>query len=351
MFTLMKTGLLSVLALLAPFPAAAQRAAPPPAGWAALVRVFDEFAARDSVVGGSVLVMRDGRVQAHHEYGFGDRALGQRVDEGTLFHWASITKTLTAVAVMQLRDRGRLSLDEHATRYLPELTQVHDTFGSIGDITIRMLLSHSAGFQDPTWPYKAGKPWEPFEPVRWEQLVAMMPYQEILFRPGTRYGYSNPAFIYLARIIEQLSGDPYQSYIYKNIWTPLGMTHSYFGATPYPWRRGARTITPCYETAPGGFHSSRTGATSTPESRSPTGAGTPRWATWLAGSRSSPDPRAATPSWRARRSRRCGAPCSRRGTARRRATRSASRSLWCGGMARGSSGTRDTRRGFARSST
>jgi CubicO group peptidase (beta-lactamase class C family) len=233
MFTLMKTALLPVLALLAPLPVAAQRPAPPPPGWAAFIRVFDEFAAHDSVVGGSVLVMRDGRVLAHHESGFGDRALGQRVDEGTLFHWASITKTLTAVAVMQLRDRGRLSLDDPVTRYLPELTQMHDTFGSIGDITIRMLLSHSAGLQDPTWPYKAGKPWEPFEPVRWEQLVAMMPYQEILFRPGTRYGYSNPAFIYLARIIEQVSGDPYQSYIYKNIWTPLGMTHSYFGATPY----------------------------------------------------------------------------------------------------------------------
>src|SRR5438445_13332028 len=112
---------------------------------------------------------------------------------------------------MQLRQRGGLSLDDRVTAHRPELAQVHDTFGAIGDITIRMLLSHSAGFQDPTWPYKAGKPWEPFEPARWEQLAAMMPYQEILFRPGTRYGYSNPAFIYLARTIEQLSGDPSQS--------------------------------------------------------------------------------------------------------------------------------------------
>src|SRR5258707_13758364 len=100
-------------------------------------------------------------------------------------------------------------------------------------ITIRMLLSHSSGFQNPTWPYRRYVSWEPFEPVRWNQLVAMMPYQELLFAPGTRFGYSNPAFIYLARIIEQLSGDPYQSYIYKNIWVPLGMTRSYFAATPW----------------------------------------------------------------------------------------------------------------------
>src|SRR2546430_8591793 len=101
------------------------------------------------------------------------------------------------------------------------------------DVTIRMLLSHSAGFQHPTWPYKAGNPWEPFEPTRLEQLVGMMAYQELAFAPGTRYSYSNPGFIYLARILEQLTGDPYEGYVYKNLWAPIGITHSYFGATPY----------------------------------------------------------------------------------------------------------------------
>src|SRR2546425_4936311 len=85
----METRLVEVLALLACVsPAAAQRVAPsppppPPPGWSAFVRSFDAFAVGDSVVGGSVLVLRDGRVLAHHEYGFADRALGQRVDERT----------------------------------------------------------------------------------------------------------------------------------------------------------------------------------------------------------------------------------------------------------------------------
>jgi CubicO group peptidase (beta-lactamase class C family) len=61
----------------------------------------------------------------------------------------------------------------------------------------------------------------------------MMPYQELHFRPGSRYSYSNPGFIYLARVIEQLSGDPWESYVQKNIFAPLGLAHSYFGATPY----------------------------------------------------------------------------------------------------------------------
>ena len=205
----------------------------PPTRWATFVRAFDAYAAGDSVVGASVLLVTNGRVAAHHEYGAADRALGQRVDTATIYHWASITKTLTAIAILQLRDRGRLSLDDHVTKWIPELRQVHDSFGAVDDITIRMLLSHAAGFQAPTWPWTRGQPWEPFEPTRWEQLVAMMPYEEVLFPPGSRYSYSNPGFIYLARVIEQITGDPWETYVQKNILTPLGLTRSYFGVTPY----------------------------------------------------------------------------------------------------------------------
>ncbi|MDQ6829808.1 MAG: beta-lactamase family protein [Gemmatimonadota bacterium] len=208
-------------------------AAQTPAGWNAFTTMFDSVSAADAIVGASVLIMRDGRVLAHHEYGVADRARNQRVTERTLFHYGSITKTLTAIAIMQLRDRGKLSLDDKITRYVPELRRVHDPYGSIDSITLRMLLSHSAGFQDPTWPYGDGKPWEPFEPTTWEQLVAMMPYQELHFRPGSKFSYSNPGFIYLARVIEQLSGDPWETYIQKNIFAPLALDRSYFGATPY----------------------------------------------------------------------------------------------------------------------
>jgi CubicO group peptidase (beta-lactamase class C family) len=219
--------------------------AAPPLQWVDFTRAFDNYARGDSVVGGGVVLVRDGRTLEHHEYGFGDRAEGERIVEGTIYHWASITKTLTAIAIMQLRDRGRLSLDDRITTYIPELRQVHSRFGPVDQITIRMLLSHSSGFQNPTWPYKSGKPWEPFEPTRWEQLVSMMPYQELEFKPGSQFGYSNPAFIYLARVIEQLTGDPYETYIQKNLWTPLGLSHSYWGATPYHlmrWRSNNYTV-------------------------------------------------------------------------------------------------------------
>jgi CubicO group peptidase (beta-lactamase class C family) len=61
----------------------------------------------------------------------------------------------------------------------------------------------------------------------------MMPYQQLVFAPGTRYGYSNPAFVYLARVIEAITGDPWSVYIQKNIFAPLGLTRSYMGMTPH----------------------------------------------------------------------------------------------------------------------
>ena len=212
---------------------AVQAPAPAPAGWGAFTRTFDTYASGDSVVGAAVLVIRGGRVVARHDYGWADRALSQRADSNSIYHWASITKTLTAIAVMQLVDRNRLSLDDPVTRWIPELRQVHDSFGSMDAVTVGMLLSHSSGLQGPTWPWTRGAPWEPFEPTRWDQLVAMMPYQDLLFAPGARYSYSNPGFIYLARIIEQVTGDPWDRYVQKNILTPLGLRRSYFGATPY----------------------------------------------------------------------------------------------------------------------
>jgi CubicO group peptidase (beta-lactamase class C family) len=105
-------------------------------------------------------------------------------------------------------------------------------------VTLKQLLSHSSGFQGPTWPYRDDdKPWQPFEPTEWAQLVAMMPYQELAFKPGSKFSYSNPAFIYLARVIEKVSGLPYQTYIRRNILTPLGMTHTYFNLTPARLRK------------------------------------------------------------------------------------------------------------------
>jgi CubicO group peptidase (beta-lactamase class C family) len=222
-------GVTVLAALLAAGPLAAQA---PPAGWPGLTRQFDAYVRSDGVVGATLAWVQDGSVVARHHVGMADRAAGQPVTDSTIWHWGSITKTLTAVAVLQLRDQGLLSLDDPVTLRVPELRLIHDGYGSMDAVTIRLLLSHSAGFQNPTWPYGTGASWEPFEPTSWAQLVAMMPWQELRFAPGARYGYSNPAYIYLARILERVTGDPWIAYVQQNLWTPLGMTRSYVNRTP-----------------------------------------------------------------------------------------------------------------------
>ena len=152
----------------------------------------------------------------------GSRDESAPVDDDTIYHWASITKTFTGIAIMQLRDRGLLSLDDPAVKYVPELREVHNPYGDISQVTIRHLMTHSAGFRAGTWPWGGDQPWHPFEPTRWAQVVAMMPYTELQFRPGTKYSYSNPGVIFLGRIIELFSGDDYEVYINKNIFMPLG---------------------------------------------------------------------------------------------------------------------------------
>jgi CubicO group peptidase (beta-lactamase class C family) len=226
----MKTSLAVATALMiAPTAGVAQA----PAGWPEFTRKFQAYADSDQVVGASVVLMKNGRVVGRYDTGFADRDKRVRVDSQTIFHWGSITKSLTAISIMQLRDRGKLSLDDKVMRWVPELRTMHDPFGMMDSITIRMLLAHTAGFQGGTWPYGNNQPWEPFEPTTWNQLVAMMPYQRLLFQPGSRYSYSNPAFVYLARIVEQITGDPWDAYVQKNIFAPLELTRSYFRTTPY----------------------------------------------------------------------------------------------------------------------
>lgn len=194
---------------------------------------YNQKLRQHGIVGSSFMLIHDNQVIAREFYGSANLEKNQPVDEDTIYHWASITKTFTGIAIMQLRDRGLLKLDDPIIKYVPELKEVHNPFGPMEQITIRHLLSHSAGFRDATWPWGGDRDWHPHEPQHWSQLVAMMPYTEILFQPGTKFSYSNPGIIFLGRVIETLTRDDYEVYIDKNIFKPLEMYRSYFDATPY----------------------------------------------------------------------------------------------------------------------
>jgi CubicO group peptidase (beta-lactamase class C family) len=201
--------------------------------WSRVAALYHQRLQQTGIVGSSLMFVKGGQVVHKAFEGYQDAATKRAVDEDTIYHWASITKTFTGVAIMQLRDRGLLSLDDPAIKYVPELRDVHNPFGDMSQVTIRHLMTHSAGFRAGTWPWGGDQPWHPFEPTRWDQIVAMFPYTEILFKPGTQYRYSNPGVVFLGRIIELLSGDDYEIYITKNILMPLGMTHTFFDRAPY----------------------------------------------------------------------------------------------------------------------
>jgi len=222
-----------LVSLVALATAAAAGAAQNAVSNAAAIRSFYESGLqRNGIVGSSLAIVRDGKVVFRDVYGLQGKSPDAPVDDNTAYHWASCTKTLTGIAIMQLRDRGLLSLDDPLVKYIPELAAAHDPFGPISRVTIRHVMAHSGGFRDATWPWR-DQDWQPFEPTEWSQIVAMMPYTDVAFAPGSRFSYSNLGVVFLGEIIERLSGDPYQVYMEKNVLRPLGMDRSYFDRSPY----------------------------------------------------------------------------------------------------------------------
>ena len=210
------------------------------AGWAAVERLYREQVRAAGIVGSSLVLVREGAVAAIADEGYQDLDAKRPVDRDTIYHWASITKTFTGIAIMQLRDRGRLSLDDPIVKYVPEFARVHNPYGDASQVTIRHMMTHTSGLRAPTWPWGGDQPWHPFEPTEWQQLVAMLPYTELNFRPGSKYSYSNPGVVFLGRIIELLAGEDYEVYITKNVLMPLGMHASFFDRAPY-FLRGHRS--------------------------------------------------------------------------------------------------------------
>ncbi len=206
---------------------------PQPKGWPEIVDGYRRALQQAGIVGSSLMIVRDGRIVARQNEGLQNLDAREPVTNETIYHWASITKTLTGIAIMQLRDRGRLSLDDSVVKYVPELRLAHNPFGDISQVKIRHLMSHSAGFRAATWPWGGDKPWHPFEPTSWEQVVAMLPYTDVQFAPGSKYSYSNPGVIFLGRIVQLLSGDDYEIYVTKNILMPLGLRSTFFDRAPY----------------------------------------------------------------------------------------------------------------------
>lgn len=224
------------------------------------IRLFDTWldadVAFERVPGLAIGVVIDQQLVWSHGYGFADAAQGIPVTAATPFSICSISKLFTASAVMQLRDAGKISLDEPVRRYLPSFN-ARGTLRMADAVTMRRLLTHASGLPR-DFPYASWTgPDYPF-PTR-AQVADFMQSPEQVSAPGSRYEYSNVGMTLAGNIVESVSGLTFDDYVRTNIFQPLGMTHSFTDQTgaaraaglaagfSVPQRTGARVPIPAYE--------------------------------------------------------------------------------------------------------
>ena len=153
-------------------------------------------------------------------FGFADTGKQVAMTPWTKFRMASHSKLFTATAIMQLREQGKLRLDDPVSKYLPWF-QVKTAESEDPPITIEELLTHSSGL-----PREAGSHWTTFDFPSTEQLRGLIAERQAPFSPEVRWKYSNLAFSIAGMVIEEVSGQKWADYVQQHIYTPLGMTSS-----------------------------------------------------------------------------------------------------------------------------
>jgi CubicO group peptidase (beta-lactamase class C family) len=218
-----------------PVPRAADLSADLVDGVDALV---DAFAADGGPPGLAFGVVRDGDLVLSG--GRGVRALPGRgaspgsvvPDADTVFRIASMTKSFTAAAVLQLRDEGALALDDEAVRYVPALAGVRPPTADAAPLTIRTLLTMAGGLptDDPWGDRQQGLPEADFDALLSGGL-------SFAWSPGTAFEYSNLGYAILGRVVAAAAGAPYRDAITRRLLEPLGLTSTVFEASQVPSER------------------------------------------------------------------------------------------------------------------
>lgn len=202
----------------APSPAAAPSAPSVEAIEPQLTGLFDTWMKQAHVPGLVYGVVKDGRLVLVRGLGVQDVATKRPVTPDSLFRIASMSKAFTAMAILKLRDEGRLSLDTPAERYIPEIRGWKYPSADSRRIRVEDLIHHTAGFvEDNPW---GDRQQSLSEPAFTAMLKAGVPFAQA---PGLRMEYSNLGYAMLGRIVHNVSGVSYQDYIRREIMAPLGM--------------------------------------------------------------------------------------------------------------------------------
>jgi CubicO group peptidase (beta-lactamase class C family) len=183
-----------------------------------LAAYLDQQAAADQF-SGAVLLARDGKVLFEKAYGLADRARQIPNQVTTRFNLGSMNKMFTAVAIMQLAEKGKLAVTDTVGKHLSDYPNQEVA----KRVTIHQLLTHTSGLGNYFTPeYFAST--KPVEKVR--DFLPFFVDQPLAFTPGSRFQYSNAGYVVLGLIIEKVSGQDYYAYVQKHIYEPAGMVHT-----------------------------------------------------------------------------------------------------------------------------
>ena len=195
------------------------------------------FVDKQTVAGAVTLVSHGADIVEFDATGMADIEAGHPMRKDSIFQIMSMTKPVTAIGIMMLAEQGKLALRDPVDLYLPEFhdVRVATTVGPDADhlkvpnhaLTIRDLLTHTAGIQDYPGP-PAIRDYAQTMSVPLDEVVRQLAKQPLLFQPGTQWSYSSPGIEILGRIIEVVSGEKYVDFITGHILQPLGMKDSFF---------------------------------------------------------------------------------------------------------------------------
>lgn len=208
----------------------------------AIDKIYRDYAAKNHYPGLVFGVVVDGKLVYANGIGYTDVAKQTAATPKSLFRIASMSKSVTVMAIMKLRDEGKLRLDDPVNLYIPELNSMTYLTADSPLITIRHLMTHTAGFPE-------DNPWGDRQLADSEADLINLIKGDLTNSnaPGVAYEYSNLGFAMLGAIVTKVSGKPYQQYINETIFKPLGMTQTVWEYTQvlahllahgYRWQNG-----------------------------------------------------------------------------------------------------------------
>lgn len=192
-------------------------------------KLYTEYAKENHFPSIAYGIVVDGKLIYSNYEGLINIETNSKADKQSAYRIASMTKSFTAMAILKLRDEGKLQLDDAAGKYIPELNNQPYTTKDAPPITIRHLLTHMAGFPE-------DNPWGDRQLARTDDELLQLLNKKLSFsnNAGVAYEYSNLGFTLLGYIIKKVSGLTYETYISKYILQPLGMTHTYWEYSKVP---------------------------------------------------------------------------------------------------------------------